>query len=157
MKIPTKHLFTVVSALLIYALASTASAQDDLENFYVGGGLSNNMVSGESDSVGWQLQGGYDFGTILGDANVLAEVGYMDTGSFNGGGASGLWANGVASLPLTGHWSLLGRVGLDFGDDDGLMVGIGGSYRGMPDLETRVELVSRDNVDSLQFNLLYRF
>ncbi|MCP1728292.1 hypothetical protein J2T60_002292 [Natronospira proteinivora] len=142
--------------------ASNAMAQD-LENFYIGGGLSHNSASGLDGAFGAQVLGGYDFGPILGDASIMAEVGYMNTGnmdrSWSPGSVSarGLWANGVVSLPLTGHWSLLGRAGLDFGDDDGIMVGIGGAYRITQQLDLRGELVTRDNIDSFQFNFAYRF
>lgn len=139
---------------------SGAAAGEDLDGFYAGGGVANNTVSSEN-AVGFQFFGGYDFGPILGEASVMAEVGYWESGDFNDGpgefSVDGLWSTGVVSLPLTGHWSLLGRAGLDFGDDDGLMVGIGGSYMPVQQLELRGEIVARDNVDSFQFNALYRF
>ena len=47
--------------------------------------------------------------------------------------------------------------GLDFGDDDGLMLGIGGQYDISPAFFMRVEYVIRDDIDSFQFNLLYQF
>ena len=137
--------------------ASPVIAQDELENYYAGGGLSHNSVSGGGSALGWQIQGGYDFGQILGDARVMAEVGFMNSGNFGGGSASGLWASGLAALPLADYWSLLGRAGIDFGDDDGLLVGVGAEYEAMPDLDLRGEFVSRNNIDSLQFNLIYHF
>lgn len=155
--------YATVFVLLLGLLSgpSPVLAQDELENYSVGGGISHNSVSGGGSAFGWQIQGGYDFGPVLGDARVLAEVGFMNTGSFGsgpgGGSASGLWASGLAALPLVDYWSLLGRVGMDFGDDDGLLVGVGAEYRAMPDLDLRGEFVTRNNIDSLQFNVIYNF
>ncbi len=146
--------------ILASLTAGPAVANQDLDNFYLGGGVANNTVGNES-AVGYQFIGGYDFGTVLGNANLMAEVGYWNSGTFGDGpgraSAKGLWSTAVASLPLTGYWSLLGRAGLDFGDDDGLIVGIGAAYRAAPQLDLRGEIVARDNVDSFQFNVLYRF
>jgi len=151
--------------VLLSALVSApAAANQDLENFYMGGGISNNSASGLDSAFGAQVFGGYNFGQLLGEASVMAEVGYMNTGNMrrrhsNTGSVSaqGLWTTGVVSLPLTGHWHLLGRAGLDFGDDDGIMVGIGAGYRITQQLDLRGELVARDRTDSFQFNLAYRF
>lgn len=70
--------------------------------------------------------------------------------------ANGLWATGVGRLELNPQFDLIGRVGLDFGDDDGLMVGLGGGYNVNKQTQLRLELVERDNVSSLQFNFVYR-
>jgi hypothetical protein len=50
---------------------------------------------------------------------------------------------------------LLGRAGYDFGDDDGFLFGIGGGYIVNKNLKLRLEYVWRDNVDSLQFNVVF--
>jgi len=41
------------------------------------------------------------------------------------------------------QWELLGRLGYDFGDDDGVMVGIGGGYILNKNLKLRLEYVMR--------------
>ncbi|MEA5445098.1 outer membrane beta-barrel protein [Gammaproteobacteria bacterium AB-CW1] len=142
-------------------LAAPVQANEDLDGFHFGGGVSSNSVSGSRNAIGAQFFGGYDFGPILGDANLLAEVGYMDSDFISDGrrrpSAQGLWATAVAQLPLTGYWSLLGRAGLDFGDDDGLMVGVGGAWQANQQLQLRGEIIARDNIDSFQFNVVYGF
>lgn len=147
-------------AILAVSVSLPASANQDLDNFYVGGGIANNSL-GEPDAIGYQFFGGYDFGAVLGEASVMTEVGYWDSGDFDDGfgraSATGLWANGVVSLPIGGQWSLLGRAGLDFGDDDGLMVGAGVAHRPVKQFELRGEIVTREHIDSFQFNALYRF
>ncbi|MDQ2070298.1 outer membrane beta-barrel protein [Natronospira bacteriovora] len=147
----------------LLCLAPSVSSGNELEGYYLGGGLSSNSLTGFSNAVGHQVFGGYDFGQVLGEANVMAEAGYWNSGRFSRSGqpgrpqAKGLWGTAVISLPLTGQWSLLGRAGLDFGDDDGLMVGLGGAWRLDRQWELRGEIVARDNTDSFQFNALYRF
>ena len=68
--------------------------------------------------------------------------------------AKGLWATPVARIELSPQFDLIGRAGLDFGDDDGLMVGVGLGYNINRQSQFRVEYDERDNVDSLQFNVM---
>lgn len=153
--------------LLLALSASTAFAQ---QPFYMGAGLGYNDVGGPFDeAVGFQIFGGYDFGLKLGSASTALEVGYMDSGDFEyeycawgtcvrgEDNATGLWVNGVAALPLTPAFDLIGRLGADFGDDDGLMLGIGVGYNVGRQVQIRGEFVARDDIDSLQANFLYRF
>ena len=66
--------------------------------------------------------------------------------------ARGLWTTAVASLPLNNNMNLLGRLGLDLGDDDGIMLGIGTHFHLQNRRAIRGEFVIRDDVDSIQFN-----
>lgn len=160
-----------ISLGLLLALgASTALAQ---QPFYMGAGLGYNDVGGPFDeAVGFQIFGGYDFGFKLGSARTALEVGYMDSGDFEyeycipgfpgscvrgEDNATGLWATGVAALPLNPAFDLIGRLGFDFGDDDGLMLGIGVGYNVNRQVQIRGEFVARDDIDSLQANFLYHF
>ena len=70
--------------------------------------------------------------------------------------AKGVWSTAVISYPVNGKLSVLGRAGLDFGDDDGFMFGAGMGYQANEKLEMRGEYVVRDNIDSLQFNVVIR-
>jgi hypothetical protein len=88
--------------------------------------------------------------------NTAVEVGYMDYGFDAGGNSGGLWATAVVDGAISGNLGWLGRVGLDFGDDDGLMLGAGLSLDLDSRAEIRGEYVIRDNIDSLQLNLVYR-
>jgi hypothetical protein len=87
----------------------------------------------------------------------------MDTGNFKAtvGGVSveskakGIWGAGVARYMATPNVELLGRVGYDFGDDDGLLFGIGAGYIVNKNLKLRLEFVEREDVSSIQFNVVF--
>jgi opacity protein-like surface antigen len=150
-------------------LASPAfAAKDFSENLYFGGGVGINDLDGFDDANGFQIFGGYDFDFVrLGKASLSAEVGYMDSGEFEQeirfmgrtftaeSDATGLWANGVISFPVGNTVDLIGRAGLDFGDDDGFMVGGGVGIDLSKAWELRFEYVMRDNIDSIQANIAF--
>lgn len=168
---------TLCIALVSVLATATASAAPrgkqpqsgfDTTRIFFGGGLSSNEVDSSDNGTGFQLFTGYGFGEVAPNINIDAEVGYMDTGDmevrFPGpfgttlvadGSAKGLWANAVGRLSLNPQFDLLARAGLDFGDDDGFMIGIGGGLNVSRQLQTRLEYVQRDNVDSLQLNLVF--
>jgi hypothetical protein len=92
---------------------------------------------------------------------IDAEVGYMDSGSMDrtGGGsvkANGIWAAGVVRLIVNPTFEVLGRLGADFGDDDGVLAGIGAGLNLTKNFKLRLEYVQRDNTDSIQLNLVYQ-
>ncbi|SCZ64608.1 OmpA-like transmembrane domain-containing protein [Thiohalomonas denitrificans] len=148
--------------------AGGASAQGYSDGFYLGGGFGNNSLSGFDDATGFQVFAGFPLAASLGQASTAIEVGYMDSGDFDycvpsfagelcgSTDAAGLWATGVADYALGPQLSALGRLGLDFGDDDGLMFGVGLGYDVTTELEVRGEYVVRDNIDSLQLNFVFR-
>jgi hypothetical protein len=159
----------MIGALFVMGLSSVASAQTfDPKNMFFGGGLSQNKVSGLDSAMGFQFFGGYSFGQIAPQLQMDAEVGYMQTGKMKISGcpanpffaceleAKGVWANGVARYRVAPQIDLIGRAGLDFGDDDGFMIGIGAGYLLNKNTQLRLEYVMRDNVDSLQFNFVYQ-
>lgn len=140
----------------------------DTTRIFFGGGISSNEINNSDNGTGFQLFGGYGFGEVAPNINIDAEVGYMDTGDmeFRVAGpfgttftaednAQGLWATAVGRLSLNPQFDLLARAGFDFGDDDGFMIGIGGGLNISRQLQTRLEYVQRDNVDSLQLNLVF--
>lgn len=131
----------------------------DTTRIFFGGGVSSNEIENSDNGTGFQLFAGYGFGEVAPNINIDAEVGYMDTGDMDFGpfstSANGLWANAVGRLSLNPQFDLLARAGLDFGDDDGFMIGIGGGLNVSRQLQTRLEYVQRDNVDSLQLNLVF--
>lgn len=132
----------------------------DSTRIFFGGGLSSNEIGSSDNGTGFQIFTGYGFGEVAPNINIDAEVGYMDTGNMNtrvglDTSANGLWATGVGRLSLNPQFDLLARAGLDFGDDEGVMVGIGGGLNVSRQLQTRLEFVQRDNVDSLQLNVVY--
>ena len=70
--------------------------------------------------------------------------------------ANGLWLNAVLDFPLQDKLSVVGRAGLDVGDDDGLMIGAGLGFQVSEKMDIRAEYVIRDQIDSLQVNLVIR-
>ncbi len=173
-----------VAAVLAMGIVSVASAQArkpaspppsqqqssgfDAKKIFFGGGIGFNEISGFDKGTGYQFFGGYGFGQVAKDVYLDAEVGYMDTGKMErevclpffgcskvDAKAKGLWANAVGRLMVAPNIELLGRAGLDFGDDDGFMFGIGAGYHINRNMKVRFEIVERDTVSSMQFNFVY--
>ena len=168
--------FKILAAAAAIALPlqfTQAAGPFDTDNLYVGGGLSSNSLSGFDSAMGYQIFAGIPLAIDAGSVKSAVEVGYMNSGEFKYNEcvtypfigsvcadgkteAVGLWANYVASMDLTNNVQGIARVGLDFGDDDGLMYGIGAGYGINKQMDVRGEYVVRDNVNSLQVNLVYR-
>jgi hypothetical protein len=157
-----KTIRVLLIGLVGMAMTSVAAAQGaDASKLFFGGGVSSNEASGTDSATGWQFFGGYGFGEVTRNIFIDAEVGYMDSGNMKQAGrsdfkANGLWATGVGRFLVTPSIELLGRVGLDFGDDDGLVAGIGVGFLLTRQFKLRLEFVQRDSVDSVQFNLVYQ-
>jgi hypothetical protein len=163
----------ILSILMLFSssvlAANGGSVTIQTSSFYLGGGLGFNSHSG-GRSTGYQFLGGYEFSGKLGGAIASAvELGYMSTGTFEGKNlntgatsssgqeAKGFWLNYVGSYPISNRVEGLWRVGIDFGDDDGLMAGAGMGYNFNRNWSLRSEYVVREAVNSFQFNLLYGF
>ncbi len=151
----------------VFAAPSLAASQAGIntERVFFGAGISQNDVSGASDEgTGFQIFGGYEFGQVAQNVALDLEVGYMDSGDIKfciagfcaKDNATGLWATGVGRLQLNPQFELLARAGFDFGDDDGLMVGVGAGFNVNKQTQLRFELVERDDISSLQLNFVYR-
>lgn len=164
----------VLGASLIAGQA--VGAGFDQKKVYAGGGLGFNSFTGSGSSsfdsaIGYQFFGGYDFGREFTDAVDLgAEVGFMSSGDFTYSNCpaylssfcdipalQGLWANALVTYPIDKQIGIVGRIGLDFGDDDGLMFGGGAQYAVNKQIAVRAEYVIRDHVNSLQGNVTYKF
>lgn len=164
MKLRKLALLTFSAALAAPAL--TLAQGFDSNKLFFGAGISQNDASGTDEGTGFQIFGGYEFGEVARNVNVDLEVGYMDSGDLCVrlpapfgkvcDDATGLWATGVGRLALNPQFDLLGRAGFDFGDDDGFMFGVGGGFNVNKQVQLRLEYVERDNIDSLQFNFVYR-
>jgi opacity protein-like surface antigen len=152
----------IIPLLGLLLLVTQVNAADvSTRQIYFGAGIGFNSVDdnyyNNSDAVGLQLFAGLPLETKLSSADLAVELGYMDTGDFDrGGSADGVWTTLVASLPMNNDLKLLGRLGYDFGDDDGLMVGAGVGIPLSNGMDIRVEYVIRDHIDSFQINLVYR-
>lgn len=149
--------------------ADSASITLKASSFYLGGGIGFNTASG-GNGTGAQILGGYLFDFKLnGNISTAIELGYMNSGKFDvknfsndatarvNDEAKGVWLNVVETFPIGNRVEGLVRLGFDFGDDDGLMAGTGLGYYFNPNWFLRSEVVVRDHINSLQFNLLYNF
>lgn len=159
---PLRMTLLLLAALLF---SSAAAAQGfDLRRLFFGAGFSANTVTGSDDGAGFQVFGGYNFPAIAPNLYIDAESGYMSTGKMERRACTttscddkmnGLWANGVLRYLVTPHIELIGRAGLDFGDDDGLMGGAGVGYIIGSHFKVRLEYVQRDDVKSVQLNVVF--
>ena len=162
-----------LSFLMLFSCSALAAQGGSItlqtSSFYLGGGFGFNGHGG-GRSVGYQILGGYEFaGKLNGDIATAIELGYMDTDNFETktlpegtstttrSEAKGVWLNLVWDYPISNRVAGLWRVGVDFGDDDGLMAGAGMGYSFNRNWSLRTEYVIREAVDSFQFNLLYGF
>ena len=147
---------------LLFAASPVYAQGVEANEIYFGAGIGFNDANNSnnrngSDAVGFQIFAGLPLDVDMGSAALALEVGYMDTGDFDSGGsANGIWSTAVASLPLNNNLDLLGRLGFDFGDDDGVMIGAGIGIPAGNTMNVRFEYVIRDNIDSLQLNLVIR-
>jgi len=153
----------MVLAMLVQVEAQAEGL--DAKRLYLGAGLGFNSLPGVGSARGFQLFGGYEFDfKINEDISSALEVGYMDTGDFdhinktgNFGDVDGLWVAMLESVPLSRKADMLVRLGYDFGDDDGLLLGTGLQYKFTTKVAMRMEYVARQNVNALQANVLFKF
>jgi len=151
-------------ALMAFTVGANAEGLD-ASRFYLGGGFSANSLAGVGSARGYQFFGGYDLNFIINDdISSALELGYMNSGDFerynnptNYDDASGMWFAAVESAPLSNRVDMLVRLGYDFGDDDGLILGTGLQYKFDTKVAFRMEYVTRDHIDGLQANLLVHF
>ena len=156
-----KYLAALFFSLLSGFYVSTLSAAEsdpllEKSKFSIGAGVSYNSISGPvSDEFGFQLIGAYDLSQVnlVESVKSSVEFGVMDYGY--SGDSTGIWATYVVDGPISGRFGWLGRLGYDFGDDNGLMLGAGLNWEANSKTDLRFEYVIRDDVDSLQFNYLY--
>lgn len=152
-------LLTIVNSTTIFAAEPRKASKPllDSSKFSIGAGISLNSVNGPvDDETGFQFFAAYDLTqlNVMQGIDSSIEFGYMDYG-FDGRDSDGLWANVVVDGSLSGKLGWLARLGLDFGDDSGLMFGAGFGYAANSRTDVRLEYVVRDDVDSLQFNVLF--
>ena len=131
----------------------------DRERLAIGGGVALNSINGPvDDELGFQIFAAYELPTVnvMQYVNSSIELGYMDYG-FDGEDTNGLWTTFVLDGAIKSQWGWLARLGLDLGDDSGFMFGAGVSYAWDTQLSVRAEYVIRDEVDSLQLNVIHHF
>lgn len=159
--------FMAAATFAISAPAFSAEPMN-LKNLYAGGGFSHNRVDldnfgGDVETAsGWQFFGGVKAGERNG-FDLAVEVGYMQTGDFISGtdsDAKGVWAAGVTKKQLNEidpRLSAVARLGVDLGDDDGLIMGFGAELKVHPKVFIRGEYLNKDLTQSYQLNAGYEF
>ncbi|MCP4431500.1 MAG: hypothetical protein GY806_11015 [Gammaproteobacteria bacterium] len=153
------HLIVLLVIFLSGALISPVSAQQnkpllDKNRISLGAGISDNSV-GRIDETGFQIFVGYDLNQInvMQGVKSSVEFGLIDFGFRRD--STGIWGTYVIEGGIDQGFGWLARAGLDIGDDNGLMFGAGIGYRIDQSKQFRIEYVVRDDVDSLQFNLIF--
>ncbi len=165
MRISLMRKMIFLLALMSSVANVSAEGVVNAKQIYVGGGLGFNSLPGFGNATGFQLFGGYEFDFKLNeDITTALELGYMDSGDFSqykGANSNqdvkGLWFAAVESVPLSRKTDMLVRLGFDFGDDDGFLLGTGLQYKFNTKLAFRMEYIARQNVNSLQANVLVKF
>lgn len=156
----------IACVLALMSASCIANAEGlDARQFYLGGGFNFNSLPGVGSARGFQFFGGYDFKfKINDDISTALEIGYLDSGNFDrlnntgrAGDVTGGWAALVESVPLSSKTNMLVRLGYDFGDDDGLLMGAGLQYKFDTKVAFRMEYVTREHLNGLQANLLVHF
>jgi hypothetical protein len=139
---------------------------------YVGGGISYNNLdfgsiikgAGNEATMGLQLFTGLPIENAIDNIETFAEVGFFRTNNFNFSGTKERVTGISGSIVLQRNLNEidanlygLGRIGLELGDDDGILMGIGAGYRIAPKVDVRLEFVNKDLISSYQANALVRF
>ncbi len=158
----TNKLPMVLAGVLFSAMQVTAVQAGESQplldkgKFSIGAGISNNSISGFDNEVGFQVFGAYALSRInlMEGVNSSVEFGLMDYGF--SGDSTGIWGTYVIDGYINSGFGWLARLGIDLGDDNGIVFGGGGSYSINKKMDLRLEYVARDEVGSLQFNFLYR-
>ncbi|MCP4187000.1 MAG: hypothetical protein GY763_05290 [Gammaproteobacteria bacterium] len=158
----TRNVLTVLCCVLSFSLYSSAATADNHEPLLdrnllsIGGGISNNSVSGPTDDeFGLQFFVAYDLDEVnlVSGVRSSVEFGIMDYGFSRD--STGIWGTYVVDGQINSRWQWLARLGFDIGDDNGIMTGVGLGFANSEQVEFRGEYVMRDDIDSLQFNFLY--
>jgi hypothetical protein len=155
-----KNLLVIPALMLLFVGASYAADSQpllDKNKVSIAGGIANNSVGHNvDDELGVQFFGAYDLTQVrlIESVDTSVELGYMDYG-FSGKDSGGLWVNAVVDGAFNQSYGWLARLGLDLGDDSGLMFGAGISYAFDVRTQLRGEYVIRDDIDSLQLNIIY--
>ena len=157
-----KKFACVAAPLLLSSLlpVQPAVAQDkpvlDRNLFSIGFGISNNEISNRrDDETGYQFILGYDLTgvNLMEGVDSSVEFGFMDFGFPRDD--TGIWGSYVIDGALTYSFGWLAQIGLDIGDDSGLMFGAGLQFMLNERSDLRLEYVVRDEVDSLQLNFMH--
>lgn len=131
--------------------------------YYAGGGLALSTLPRFQRATGLQFMGGYCLPYNFNHRSIKTsvELGYFEMGEFKGINADrsfqGLWSTGVIEYKTSRKIHFLGRGGLDFGGDNGLVYGMGMAVNLTKFTQMRSEYVFRDKSKSVQFGIITEF
>lgn len=161
-----KAVLAMALATCINTYADDSSINFEINNLYIGGGFSNNIIdspftAGNSDATGFSVFAGYELSNDIKQIDTSIEAGYSQTRDFFADNdIKGIWISGVAqkALPeIDSRLSAIARLGLDLGDDDGLFIGAGAAFMIMPRAEARVEYINKDATTVYQLSGIFKF
>jgi len=159
---PSLRKFRISRIIILALVVSTqvhAQGKEPLlerNRLSIGAGLSSNDISRpKEDGTGFQFFGAYDLTQVnlVEGVDSSIEFGIMDFGL--DAEDTGIWGSYVIDGFISGEFGWLAQAGLDIGDDSGLLFGAGLKFRLDKQSDLRLEYVTRDDVDSLQFNFLF--
>ncbi len=166
-----KYTLPVIFTLALTPVAAQAEENNSAfraDHLQLGGSISENVVDspfggGSEDALGFSVFAGYEFANDMRGVKTTAELGYSDTDDFYRGGdndINGLWVAGVVekNLPeINPNLFALARIGLDFGDDDGILLGAGGGFHLSKEVDVRAEFINKDASSVYQASLVFNF
>ncbi len=134
----SKRLLTAAACAAV--LAAVPATQASAGNWYVGAGVGASHLNGGATAIdpnlgtaaepgpvtslddkdtGWKVFGGYQFNRNFAAEAIYAEFGKFEVTHAEGAGSAtdrvkpkALCLAGVGTLPVSGNWSLLGKVGV---------------------------------------------
>lgn len=126
--------------LMAGVLSAAFVAVPAAAEMYIGGGVGKSDTDSSENS--WKLYGGYQFNPTWG-----MELGYTDLGKYRGAEVESWSLVGTATLPLSGNWSLLGKLGMARNNAEFMgaeqktstLAGVGVGYAIDPNLGLRLE------------------
>ncbi|MCY0964437.1 outer membrane beta-barrel protein [Parathalassolituus penaei] len=140
---------------LLISGATLVHAENAIDHLQVGGGLSYNQIDSpfrhghSEDANGVNMFVGYEFDSGWNAIDTSVEVGFNRTDRFDEyhDNVAGPWVALVgqrAVREVDPRLSVIGRVGLDVGDDDGVLMGVGFGFMIDPAVQLRAEYINRD-------------
>lgn len=162
---------------VLACIAGAANAHCMKNKYYMGAGMGFNSTQDFSNTAGYQIFAGYclDFNFKSPRSKTSVEVGYMDSGDFQkdqdifagnpnrssivevNKSYSSVWMAGLAEYKFDNKMHIMGRIGLDVGDQTGVLFGGGAGYNVTKYAQIRAEYVLHDEVDSFQLNWISEF
>ena len=165
-----KHipLLLALSSLPLMAQADNHGQGFQPERLQLGASLSHNVVDspfggGNVDAMGMSIFAGYELDNDIDQVKTTVEIGYSQTDDFFKGphnDISGLWVAGVVEkqlLEINPNLFALARLGLDLGDDDGILLGAGAGFHLTPKVDIRGEYINKDASSVYQASFVLNF